>query len=714
VLKIIISLLFFLQSISLLANEYPPALTNFLKCLFLDSESGYVFFGSKPVCYYCVGDQNALMLGSSVHEQQATLRNGIHWWEAAHPAQENDKFVLKIRPNREGYEILSLNKKEILRAVEENLVLFQYILGHKITPEYLFTTLATSDESFYTLLNNNNALVGILLGFGTENSILGSRNEDLIELIQASPEIPYASLSHQTFEKALDHFTLSIVHKDNFKRSSDKMRYVSLGFSSVEEEAKHVQRLEEPPSRLLSIYSPRLIFQDFRLQKNSNERRTLHEAEQKAIIDLLHADDFTGQVLKRLSIEFLSPSVTVLTAEPSPMILASELRETLRKRLLDDLEGVCQGIQDANEVKEDRYPQTDLNLFYDLLAFSNIQKGLRLTEQHFTGLRKDSSFNELNELVFVKKLEENLSTSSFHVLQKVNSIATFSYVAYLPLQSNELPIKIGSHSTLNLNEVIPGLAVGVQGMKIGELREVHIHPDASYGFLADPEISGPLKFVIRLEGIDLESHPLNLKPNPLALDLTRIGSQEEINTLHTINKALSYHLGKSFWNFYKTVLSSSSQELIEQLKIVWNNPEQRIADQSLDRATLTVYKKQYQMEKDRMIAVIKSNPSAIQLIENLLYIQLEKKGVGSDSWPKSLSLTYKDMNGNILKQSRFESMAADEMERLCLGLKIGLKKCSAGDKGILSIDPDLTDQGLFRNNLSHRALFVEFEVRDPV
>jgi len=251
-------------------------------------------------------------------------------------------------------------------------------------------------------------------------------------------------------------------------------------------------------------------------------------------------------------------------------------------------------------------------------------------------------------------------------------------------------------------------------MKIGELREVHIHPDASYGFLADPEISGPLKFVIRLEGIDLESHPLNLKPNPLALDLTRIGSQEEINTLHTINKALSYHLGKSFWNFYKTVLSSSSQELIEQLKIVWNNPEQRIADQSLDRATLTVYKKQYQMEKDRMIAVIKSNPSAIQLIENLLYIQLEKKGVGSDSWPKSLSLTYKDMNGNILKQSRFESMAADEMERLCLGLKIGLKKCSAGDKGILSIDPDLTDQGLFRNNLSHRALFVEFEVRDPV
>jgi FKBP-type peptidyl-prolyl cis-trans isomerase len=362
--------------------------------------------------------------------------------------------------------------------------------------------------------------------------------------------------------------------------------------------------------------------------------------------------------------------------------------------------------------KEERYTEPDFNAFYDLLALLPIEKNLRTTENYFNVLRQDLTYIALSEHIYIKNLENSENALPSEILQKEHSRAMFSYVAYLPTQNEWLPINAESHTFLNLNELIPGLALGVQGMKIGELREIHIHPNESYGFIADYETSVPLKFLIRLECIDINSSPLFLRPKPVALKRALLLTQNEIDTLNTMTKELSYHTGKKFWNFYKTVISYSGNDIIDQLKIVWNTPKQNIDERSIYHATLAVYAKQYQREKDRAQMAFKNRGSAVPLKENLLYIQQEKQGHGRTSWPKSIALTYKDFDGNILKKSLIESLTLEELERLCQGLQIGLRNCTVGDKGTFLIHPDLTDQGLFRNKLAHKSLLVEFEVHD--
>ena len=708
--KFLIFLLLFFQVSSLTSKEYPSPLTDFFKCLLINSESGYVFFGSKPVCYFGISNSHAVFIGTSEHELDAKLRIGIHWWEAAQPTQENDNYVLKIKKQETAYEILSLNKKSFIQAVEDNLALFRYVLGSKVTPELLFTTIATSEEPFYKLLNNNDTLVGILLGFGTENSILGARFETLSTQLVAYPEIPYITLSEKTPEEAFYNSSLAFLFKGNFKLHKEKVQS-TFGFSSIKQEKVFIKNLAESRSHLLSTYSPRFIFESYLFQKNNNELLSTLESQQQEIIKIFQTEDFVSQVLKRLNIVFLNPEPHFEVVAPSPIALARELKETLRRRLFNDLEGACEGIQDADLGKPERCPEPDLDLFYDLLVLLQLQKSLRANETYFKALKQNLDFIEVSEQIYIRNLETNSNGHPIDTLQKKHSKAMFSYAAYLPTQNEILPVKAESHVTINLNEVIQGVALGVQGMKTGELREIHLHPDAAYGFLGDFQTSEPLKFLVRLESIEKESPQLIFTPKPVALNRSLILSLEEIDTLNKMTRDISYHSGKSFWDFYKTASTSSSKDLIDQLKIVWNEPEQEIVDESLDYATVKIYEKRHKQEKERAHLVFKNNHAAVPLKKDLLYVQYEKHGKGSASWPKSISLIFKNLDGDVLRKVHFESLTLKELGCLSQGLQIGLKNSIEGDKGTFFIDPDLTDQGLFRNKFAHQALVVEFAVQ---
>lgn len=706
--KYFLILLLCLQISSLRSQEYPSQLTDLLKCLCTDSESGYVFFGSKPVCYYaCYSSPDAYFIGTSMHEQQAKLRLGIHWWESARPSHLKDDFVLKIKQRDDLYEILSLNKKQILQVVEDNLPLFRYILGPKVTPENLFAALATSDEPFYKLLHNNNVLVGILLGFGTENSLLGARSEALHDFQFPTSEIPYATLSNRSPEEALHYFELSLLFKDNFKKTSEDRWKKSFSINSIEEEIQYIQDLETPSSHLLSTYSPRFIFGSYQLQKNNSTLLATREEEQKRIIELLQSDNFTYQVLKQLNIDDSNLKPNIPSETLSVTAFANALINSSRHRLFDDFEGICEGIKDADLGQTDRYIEPDFDKFYELWTLKQLENNVRATESYFSSLRQDPLFNEISEGVYIKNLQ-TLNAQSLESLQEKHSKVIVSYAVYLPLQDKELPIKAASHMTLNLNEVIPGLALGLQGMKPGELREIHLSPEAAYGFIADFQTAEPLKFHVRLENIE-DSPPLVLNRQPVSLNRPLTLSTEEDDTLIHLRKAHSYHLSKTFWKFYKKTSSFTGDHLIEQLNAAWKNPGP--VDSSLDFATLAVGTTWHQEEKNRLKQAFKKSSNAVELVKDLLYIGYEKQGEGSSVWPKSISLIIKDMDGKILKTSSYDALTQNECMRLCKGLQEGLKSSRKGDKGILLIDPDLTDQGLFRNKLFHQAQLVEFEVR---
>lgn len=706
--KYLLILLLFLPISSLRSQEYPSQLTDLLKCLFTDSESGYVFFGSKPVCYFAyTSSPDAFQIGTSIHEQGARLRLGIHWWESARPSHLNDDFVLKIKQLADRYEILSLNKKQILQAVEDNLSLFRYILGPKITPENLFTALATSDVPFSKLLHHNNVLIGILLGFGTENSLVGARREALSDFQFVTSEIPYATLSNHSPEEALGYLEISLLYKDNFKRFSKERWEKSFEINSIEEEVQYIQNLEEPPSHLLSTYSPRFILGSYQLQKNNSALLAIREEEQQKIIELLRSNDFTHQVLKRLNIVYSNVEPNIQSEALSATALANALINSTHHTLFDDLEEICVGIKDADLGRTDRYSEPDIDQFYELLTLKQLEKNMQATESYFNALRQDSTFREISNGVYIKNFHA-LNEQPIDGLQKNLSKVILSYTAYLPLQDELLAVKAASHMTLNLNEAIQGVALGLQGMKPGELREIHLSPEAAYGFIADLQTSGPLKFLVRLESIE-DSPPLVLNRQPVSLNRPLMLSVEEVDTLNQLRKALSYQLGKTFWAFYQKAASFSGDRLIEQLNAAWNKPGH--VDSSLDFATLAIYAERHQEEKNRVKLAVENSSKAIELVKDLLYVEYEKQGDESASWPKSISLVIKDMAGKILKTSSFDQLTQNECARFCKGLQEGLKNSKKRDKGTLLIDPDLADQGLFRNKLFHLALRVEFEVQ---
>lgn len=711
--KYILSLIVILslQISSLRTQEYSSQLTDLFKCLFIDSESGYVFFGSKPICYFgCSNSPHEDLIGTSNHELGAKLRLGIQWWKLAQPSYSNDNFVLKIRQHNDLYEILSLNKKEILQTVQDNLTLFRYILGPKVTPENLFTALSTSNEPFYKILNHNNTLVGILLGFGTENSLLGARAEALSDFEFPGSEIPYATLSNHSSEEVLNYLEISLLFKDNFKKQQERWKK-SFEINTLEEEIEYIQNLREPSSHLLFNYSPRFIFENYHLQKNKRELLEIREKEQQAIVRLLQSNDFTDQVLKKLNVSFSNPKPNIQKEALSPTVLANALIKSSRLRLFDDLEGIIEGLKDADLGRTDRYPEPYYDQLYERLVIQQIEKNVCATKSYFDAIKQNSVFSEVSKGIFIK----NLSISNQHVvesLQKNRSQVTVSYAVYLPLENEIFPMKTESHKTLNLNEAIQGFALGLQGMKPGELREIHVSPQAAYGFVADFKTSGPLKFLVRLESIEDSSPLLFNRRRPIKLKRPLTLSKDEIETLNYSRKALSYHWGKTFWKFYKASSSFSVDRLIEQLNVAWNNPG--AVDNSLDWETLAVYAKQHEGEKNRVKLALKNRPDVIELIKDLLYVEYERRGDGSADWPKPISLIIKDMDGKTLKTSSYDKLTQNECALFCKGLHEGLKNSKRGDKGTFWIDPDLTDQGLFRNNLSHQALIVEFEVHPGI
>jgi hypothetical protein len=83
------------------------------------------------------------------------------------------------------------------------------------------------------------------------------------------------------------------------------------------------------------------------------------------------------------------------------------------------------------------------------------------------------------------------------------SQSTQSISAYVLLQDLEGRVLSGSlhlapPESFKLSEMIPGLSHGLKGMKVGETREIWIHPDYIYGIDSDFAEGAPVKVTVQL------------------------------------------------------------------------------------------------------------------------------------------------------------------------------------------------------------------------
>ncbi len=109
-------------------------LKEFVDTLISQCEGGYVIYGKKPICAEGYFLPDPLPVDSIAHKQSVAFREGARLWRNL--ANSNSDVVIHIGDredqNIHGYiPILVINKPLFHSVINENLALFQYVLGQR-------------------------------------------------------------------------------------------------------------------------------------------------------------------------------------------------------------------------------------------------------------------------------------------------------------------------------------------------------------------------------------------------------------------------------------------------------------------------------------------------------------------------------------------------------------------------------------------------------
>jgi len=262
------------QILSDLSQPDREILEDFFKAMLANSEGGYVLYGNKPICFEAIllGDYDPL--GNRHHRMYNLLNCGISTWEKVGLPKASQKFFLHVYQKEnlsDGWtHILLINRSAYYRVVNQNIVLFKYVLGPQLTPEALLEQLTNPSTDFFTVLKNDKVLVGILLGFGTNNALFVNRKELLLE---------------------------------SQEEHLQKDPTVSFGYSSLEQESDDLEQKIVSSSYRLEKYLPQLYFGNVRSDdkdlNNSAELINDYENTQKRIQKILNSDFLLENVLER-------------------------------------------------------------------------------------------------------------------------------------------------------------------------------------------------------------------------------------------------------------------------------------------------------------------------------------------------------------------------------------------------------------------------------
>jgi FKBP-type peptidyl-prolyl cis-trans isomerase len=473
----------FLQTLSF---EQKLTLESFLKTIVKGSFSGYVLYGDKPICIeaYSIAQETGALSG--VNEQVPILIKGIKLWEdlQINPIC-NEFFFLTVEAEPDYRHLICINRKAFLETVNQNLPLFRYVLGPTITAELLLQKLIQSKNNFYKIIHDDHALLGILLGYGTQNSILVSRKERI------SGGMPY-----------VEEFPL-IAKKSRNNRETvpySQSSHPSLGFTSFKEEEVALQKATTISRKLKPFNSYELPY--FGCEPNSNETQHLldkYEKNRIVIKTAYESEDFLEMTLLKLfkttsnSIEI--PSIpkerpnSLADKEESAKRLAQLVREEIQKEKrssISFLNSFISGLQSG----KNGIPLSP-STAESWKEFWQVQKGLEGAEN----LERAESY--FQTLAAQKTLRSIISNRIYYeTLRKGEGPPLSSKVKHVSFHYSFTILDgsiqdIGTLKQESIEFLIPGIAHALIGMKKKEERKVYIHPEYAYGQAANFPSSFP-------------------------------------------------------------------------------------------------------------------------------------------------------------------------------------------------------------------------------
>lgn len=518
-------------------------LDQFFRMGFLDEEYGFVLDGIKPISIRDVYPLDHFPISTDLEISAKEFRNTIlvqkvfSVWNKICANQKN--FALKIIPLKSiesvsmGFEVQFINLKKLKEVIENNIILFRYVLGPTIEVEGLLNLIAYSDaRRLIEILNHDPVLMGIVLGYGAHNSVMEGHIEKIMTLSFSRDCIPFSpksSLLQNYRQHVLDFLTpesfgtyyLEFIGDgdDSLFRNEDFFAQTTLDFSKVEKELAVISSMEEPlpsclaekPAFVFGAYkkgpSNRLFFKD--LQKT-----------QKKIKVLLHKSNFLEEVLEKIGGE--------------KSVIQSESYGKSRVSLLRFYDmGIEEWVRILQNVA-DRFDEKDRKLaFFESIVepgpnSKTPPKMIGATKAILVGLKKAvSNLAVAERQLTLLSNDKTLNTIvPKHLYFKINSLGTGEKlqgnhrvrVNYLAQDLNGNVLFAHHDAWIDPSQTIPGFAHGVQGMNIGEKRVLYIHPALGYGALTTLPPCSALTIHVELLGIAEASSEVLPSLKPMDLD----------------------------------------------------------------------------------------------------------------------------------------------------------------------------------------------------
>ncbi len=582
--SVLVSFSCYAKSVCIDSMQDYTILDQFFKVTFLSEEYGYVLEGSKPISI-----RNFLSLDSfpiskdlkynEMEFNKAILvRQAIPLWNKFCAQQKN--FVLKVVAlNDQGssfltpLEIAFINIPKLQQVIEQNIDLFRYILGSTNTAQDIVNSITSLNQPLIDILNHDLTLVGIVLGFGSHNSIIGGRQESICALSISKDHPPFAPQSYLMQDKgehSLDFLTperygayyleLAGGNDVNFRVDQPRLKPQSR-FLNLVDEVRNIDQLEESIPEFL-WQEPKFVFGAFKGgPSNQPLFNQLHET-QKKVRTLLENSHFLEVVLEKINKE---PPVVriknaVLNSEPLKSFILPqdawlEILHCVANRF-NDKEMKLAFIKAFNH-PNDSYLRPPVMMGASkavLEGLKNARCNLIKADLLFDKLSQDNSINQIipKQLYFKTIIQGNEKS-----LGKESRVR----IGYV-IENIEGNILFANYDCwLDLSETIPGFALGLQGMHVQEKRILYIYPTLAYGALTTlPPCSA---LTIKVQLLDIDSQSSATLPPLMPLDLSWVQDPAYYRTLEESLMQQPYFSGmfyRNMWNKIKTLNSSVSMD----------------------------------------------------------------------------------------------------------------------------------------------------------
>ncbi len=551
----------------------------FVETLLEHSESGYAVLNKKPVCVEGYFSKDPLPVNSTTHRQSTALRAGAGIWKdlVDSPSDVIIHICNREDPRIPGYiHVLVINIPLFHQVVNESLPLFQYVLGPAVTSQALLDALLSNRQTFYSLLKGDKVLIGKLLGYGEQNSLYIARKENIQEAMDEDvPPFQSASLIRQDYNEEFLPFS------------------PSFSFKSIGDEINTLQSQTTTSSTKLITQTPQFVFGW--VKSSDNSRKIISELENTQ--DLINKSLLSSLSLEEILQKFGKKNHTFRKNNSDSFITQHDINEVMAK-------AVWEAIQ--------TYDSDYLPYFFEGLKATESQgSGDRLARfpaYRRTFLEAKANLQEADELFERLKLDSNYRTVipaklSYRMIKSGNGDVkckgchvSLSYSIFSPMGHC---LATEANVVINLKNTIPGLALGVKGMQLGETREILIHPTLAYGFETSLDKCIYLRAIVGLIDIknnsefDLKINQLDLgyvKSNDYlkkiednyrkaiverAVDIARyLRKCDKLNLSLIENHLRSYHVT----GVVKSPLTYDEQDLVNQIHWkIYFNPEQSAA-----------------------------------------------------------------------------------------------------------------------------------------